>query len=265
MIADERRRMADLLDRLTDEQLGRQSLCAAWTVHQVAAHLTTYLRFGQLKMYVGMTLTAGDFDPFNEALAARDARRSTAQISSLLRRRAESRTTIPGSGYDPVLTDLVLHDLDVRLPLGIHRRIEPERLWVAFNHLTTVPALGFGIGSRLDGLRLEASDAGWVRGVGAPVRGRAQDLLLGVSGRAIALDALSGSGVDLLRERLNAEPEAPARRRTAKVARLMVSPSDHRSRLVGPRRAVHGPLVPAGLRTGLCPEESQGVATMKYP
>jgi hypothetical protein len=50
MVAAERRHMADLFAGLTREQLERQSLRDAWTVHEVAAHLTAYLRFGQLKI-----------------------------------------------------------------------------------------------------------------------------------------------------------------------------------------------------------------------
>jgi Mycothiol maleylpyruvate isomerase N-terminal domain len=46
MIVAERQHMADLLASLSQEQLARQSLCDAWTVHEVGAHLVTYLRFG---------------------------------------------------------------------------------------------------------------------------------------------------------------------------------------------------------------------------
>lgn len=49
MIVAERQHMADLLASLSQEQLIRQSLCDAWTVHEVGAHLVSYLRFGQPK------------------------------------------------------------------------------------------------------------------------------------------------------------------------------------------------------------------------
>ncbi|MBA2767827.1 MAG: maleylpyruvate isomerase N-terminal domain-containing protein, partial [Sporichthyaceae bacterium] len=39
MIAEERRRAADLIEPLTAEQLRTPSLCGKWTVHDVAAHL----------------------------------------------------------------------------------------------------------------------------------------------------------------------------------------------------------------------------------
>src|SRR5579859_2859393 len=119
MIVAERRHMADLFEGLTEEQLAQQSLCDAWTMHEVAAHVATYLRFGQLKIYTCMTLGAGDFEPGNQWLARRFARHTTPELVAMLRRYSTSTTTIPRSGYDPVLTDLVLHDMDIRMPLGI--------------------------------------------------------------------------------------------------------------------------------------------------
>ena len=38
-IAQERTMLADVLDGLTEDQWQTQSLCSAWTVHDVAAHL----------------------------------------------------------------------------------------------------------------------------------------------------------------------------------------------------------------------------------
>src|ERR1700733_10699109 len=83
MIVAERQHMADLLASLSQKQLARQSLCDAWTVHEVGAHLVTYLRFGQLKIYLCMLAGAGNFAPGNERLARMYARRSTADLARL--------------------------------------------------------------------------------------------------------------------------------------------------------------------------------------
>ncbi|MEO7260933.1 MAG: maleylpyruvate isomerase family mycothiol-dependent enzyme, partial [Jatrophihabitantaceae bacterium] len=215
MIVDERRYIADLLSTLTPDQLRAPSLCEGWTVHDVAAHLITFLRFGQLKIYLGIVATAADLDRVNLWLTQRAARRSSDEIIEVLRRRAGSRVTVPRSGYDPVLTDLVLHDLDIRVPLGISRDVSGERLAVALHHLTSRASPGFTMGSRLDGLRFTATDTGWDHGTGAPVRGPAQTLLLGIGGRPAALDDLSGDGVPLLRQRLVSPQRAGALRRLA--------------------------------------------------
>lgn len=235
MIVDERRRAADLLDGLTADQLRQPSLCAGWTVHDVAAHLTTYLRFGQLKIYTAIVTTGADFDRFNILLTRRAARLPIDEIVARLRRHASSRTTIPRSGYDPVLTDVLLHDLDMRVPLDIARDTPEERLRVAFRHLTDQPSPGYAMGDRLHGLRLEATDTGWVHGNGPVVRGRAEALLLGIGGRPWAFDHLEGEGLTLLRSRVLGRTRPGTLHRLMAPLRVLASPPprDRRSREAG--------------------------------
>jgi uncharacterized protein (TIGR03083 family) len=244
MIVDERRHIADLLESLTPEQLRQPSLCTGWTVHDVAAHLVTYLRFGQAKIYFGIVTMAADFDRLNVMLTRRAARRTDAEIIALLRRRAGARTTIPRSGYDPVLADLMLHDLDIRVPLGIARQTPEDRLRVAFHHLATQPSPGFAVRSRLDGLRLETTDTGWRIGDGALVRGRADDLLLAMGGRRSGYTGLTGDGVPILRERIMSPPPKPGPLgRLAVPLRVLLSPPppDRRSRAaISPRLPAAG-------------------------
>ncbi|HEX8079108.1 MAG TPA: maleylpyruvate isomerase family mycothiol-dependent enzyme [Jatrophihabitans sp.] len=230
MIVDERRYLADLLSTLTPGQLQTPSLCAGWTVHDVAAHLITFLKYGQLKLYLGIAATAGDLDRVSLWLTRRAARKPDDEIIEVLRRGAGSRVTVPRSGYDPVLTDLVLHDLDIRVPLGISRDLSEQRLSVAFHHLTTRASPGFTMGSRLDGLRFTATDTGWDHGAGAAVRGPAEALLLAIGGRAALIDDLSGDGVPLLRQRLTTPQRAGALRRLAGPLGLLVRPQPRERR-----------------------------------
>jgi uncharacterized protein (TIGR03083 family) len=234
MIVAERQHMADLFASLSEEQLARQSLCDAWTVHEVAAHLVTYLRFGQLKIYLCMIVYAGNFAPGNERLARMYARRSTTDLVGCLRRHATAKTTVPRSGYDPVLADLVLHDLDVRIPLAIDRVIPEDRLAVAFHHLATVPSPGFAVGGRLSELRFEAVDTGWTSGHGAPVRGDAEAIVLAMAGRTAALPRLDGDGVAILSERVNQASRVPVPQRLMKMATTVLRPSPRRARHLGP-------------------------------
>lgn len=216
--------MADLLDGLDAGQLATPSLSTGWTVHDVAAHLTTYLRFGQLKLYWGIATMAADFDRLNRELTTRAARLPTAELTDRLRRWSTSRTTIPRSGYDPVLTDILLHDYDIRVPLGIGRDMPEDRLWVAFQHLAAKPSPGYSMGSRLAGLRLEAVDTGWASGSGSVVRGDAESLVLAMSGRAVGLDALEGDGLPLLRDRVAAPPPRGPLERLKTVVKVVVDP-----------------------------------------
>ncbi|HZN73746.1 MAG TPA: maleylpyruvate isomerase family mycothiol-dependent enzyme [Micromonosporaceae bacterium] len=232
MLVDERRQMANLLESLTADQLAQPSLCTEWTVHDVAAHLVTYLRFGQAKIYFGIVAYAADFDRLNVMLTRRAARRPSHEIIALLRRRAGARTTIPRSGYDPVLTDILLHDLDIRIPLGIQRDTPEERLRVAFHHLAVEPSPGYRMLSRLAGLRLQATDTGWVHGVGPLVRGPADTLLLGMGGRVVAIDQLDGDGVPLLRARVTTAPPLRPLQRLMLPLNVLLRPPppDRRSR-----------------------------------
>jgi uncharacterized protein (TIGR03083 family) len=230
MVVAERLHMAELLSGLSPEQLRTQSLCDAWSVREVAAHLATYLRFGQLKIYAGVVLGLGDLGPANEWLARHYARESDQRIIDRLARGTHSRVTVPRSGYDPVLADAVLHDLDVRIPLGLERRIPEEHLLVSFHHLANEASPGYAMGSRLEGLRIEATDTGWSAGSGAPVRGGIEDVLLSISGRRVALDRLEGDGAAILRERVLAGGPVPVGRRMGTVLGLLVSPSARRSK-----------------------------------
>jgi len=232
MIVDERRRAADLLDGLSEEQLNHPTLCDGWTVHDIAAHLVSYLRFGQAKLYLGILATGADLDTVNRRLTQWLARRPSSVLIQQLRHGAGSRITIPRSGFDPVLADIVLHDLDIRRPLGITRDIAEERLWVAFNHLTTKPSPGFTMGARLHGLRLVATDTGWTHGDGPLVRGDAESLVLAIGGRTAALDDVRGDGVALLRRRLAGTTRATPAQRIGVVLRVLVSPpaAERRSR-----------------------------------
>ncbi len=57
---------------------------------------------------------------------------------------------------------------------------------------------------RFEGLSLRATDQDWSWGQGHEIFGLSEALAMAMSGRAIALNDLSGSGVQLLRHRLNA-------------------------------------------------------------
>jgi uncharacterized protein (TIGR03083 family) len=234
LIVAERLRMADMLASLTDQQLRSASLCDGWTVHDVAAHLVTYLRCCQLKIYLAIITTGADFDRFNLLLTRRAARRSAGELTDLLRRRAAARSTIPRSGFDPVLADLMLHDLDIRRPLGILRSdSRAEQLWVACRHLATKPSPGFGAGSRLSGFRFAATDAGWRVGSGPLVRGTAEDILLAMGGREKGFAGLDGDGVAALHSRLAAQVKPGALRRLAAPLGVVLNPPARNRRSKG--------------------------------
>lgn len=200
-IADERRGLAALLSGLTAEQQATQSLCSGWSVHDVAAHLVVPLEVGIPKFALAMLACRGNFDRANVRLTREQARRPFGEITEVLRRKADSRFTPPGAGPEAPLTDLLIHGLDIRWPLGLPRDIPEERLHKSLTYLTAAPVGGVVPAGLLDGLRWEASDIDWASGDGPTVRGNAEALLLALTGRTTALRHLSGDGVSTLRSR----------------------------------------------------------------
>jgi len=201
-IADERRSVADLMSGLTAEQLAAQSLCHQWSVHDVFAHLIVPLEVGIPRFLLTMLACRGSFDRANVRLTREQARRSSEEIVEVLRRKADTRFTPPGSGPEAPLTDLLVHSLDICWPLGLTRAIPEERLRTSLTFLTGAPGGALVRKGRLDGLRLEASDLDWAHGSGPTVSGDAQALLLAITGRSKALEHLDGDGVPTLRGRL---------------------------------------------------------------
>jgi uncharacterized protein (TIGR03083 family) len=205
-IAAERRAVAEMAEGLSAEQLATRSLCGAWTVHDLLAHLLMPLETRPPRVFGALIRARGDFDRANMILTSRVSSRPTEELVAGLRARAESRFTPPGLGPGAPLTEVLVHGLDMRRPLGIPREIPGERLRASLDFLVSPRAKrGFVAKGRLDGLRLEATDLDWSWGEGVLARGRAESLLLALTGRAYGARELTGEGAALLLSRAPAE------------------------------------------------------------
>ncbi|PPK92658.1 uncharacterized protein (TIGR03083 family) [Kineococcus xinjiangensis] len=200
-IAEERRALADQLAALTPEQQASRSLCAAWSVHDVLAHLVMPLEVSTPKVALAVLLAGGNFDRANQRVTRRLAQRPFAEILEVLRRKADTRFTPPGSGPEVPLVDVLVHGLDIRWPLHLPRDVPEARLRKALTFLMTAPS-GLVRKGALTGLRFEAKDIDWSHGAGPVVSGTAEGLLLACTGRAAGLDTLVGEGAPTLRDRL---------------------------------------------------------------
>lgn len=180
-IADERRGLADLVSGLSVEQQATPSLCGEWTVRDVVAHLVVPLQVGIPKFALTMLVWRGNFDRANVRLARAQARRPFVELVDVLRRKAGSRFTPPGSGPEAPLSDLLVHSLDIAWPLRLTRDLREKRLRTSLTYLTAGPAPGFVARGALTGLRFEATDLEWAQGDGLPVRGTGEALLMAVT------------------------------------------------------------------------------------
>ncbi|MFN8017219.1 MAG: maleylpyruvate isomerase family mycothiol-dependent enzyme [Acidimicrobiales bacterium] len=200
LIAAERRRLADALDDLSVDEWATPSLCGAWTVHQVVAHLNVPFDVSAWSFVVAMAKARGRFDVANDRLA-RDlaARMGPAECTAGLRANAEHRFTPPGHGPEAPLTDVIVHGCDALHPVGRRVEVAPDAVAVA---LSAMVSRGGGRGfpvRDLDRLRLVPDDVDLVVGQGdLEVAGPGRSILAAVLGRTDMLGDLRGDGVAVL-------------------------------------------------------------------
>lgn len=201
-IADEREALADTLEELTAEQWQVQSLCEAWTVHDVAAHLLMPLVTPTPKVIAAMVRNLMNWDKANLTLTAGVASRSNRELVAGLREHSGSHFKPPGLGPEAPLTDVVVHGQDIRRPLGIARTIPIDRQLAILDYLTSTGAeRGFVKKGLVVDLRLNATDLDWSVGEGDVVEGPAEALMMALGGRSVAQADLAGDGVGVLAER----------------------------------------------------------------
>lgn len=199
MVHRERAALIADLQTLDEAQWEQDSLCAGWSVHDVAAHLIDTARTTRLGFLVGLARARFDFDRQNDRGVQQHRGPSPRHTLDRLREVAPRRSRPPGSP-DSRIVEEVVHGEDIRRPLGVVRNYPAEAVARALQYQVTTAAAMGGARERVAGLLLEAEDADLRIGAGQLVRGRAIDLLLAVSGRADGVAALNGGGVEQLRQ-----------------------------------------------------------------
>ena len=201
-VRTQRLEIADLLDGLDRDAWQAQSLCAGWTVHDVAAHLTLASRTTARLVLLAAVRARGDFDRMNADLARARARCfEPADLTAQLRESAASMRRAPGAGPTDLLVDVLVHGEDVARPLGRHRAVPVEAALHALRYARR--SRMYRNDRRLAGIRLVATDTDWSDGDGPhELRGATIDLLLVATGRAAGLATLTGSGLDRVAARM---------------------------------------------------------------
>jgi uncharacterized protein (TIGR03083 family) len=216
MLAAERRELADLAEGWTRDQWHTPSLCDGWRVQDVVAHVTMTAelppsRYLLLAVRHGMRL-----DHMLDQVARKAGRATPEDILRRLRSATDSRRHPPGRAGRHVLSDALVHGLDIRRPLRIGRTIPADRLRIALDTMSGLDAMPVAR-PRIAGLRLEASDLDWTIGDGQLVRGPADSLLLAIAGRAAGCEELQGPGLATLRNRMGLGTDLKARVKAAKL------------------------------------------------
>lgn len=197
-ITDERRQLATIFDSFTPEQWATPSLCDAWSVRDVAAHLVVPLIVPVWRFGIAMALARGNFGRANVTMTRQVVRAHGDRLPDLLAEHAAKRFTPPGHGPLAPLTDVIVHGQDILRPLGMTKPLDPQRLVAVLDY--TADNATSAERSRFDiPLRWEATDLDWARGSGAVVRGPAIALALILTGRRSAVADTTGEGSTHLR------------------------------------------------------------------
>ena len=196
LIEAEQREFVALLRELTPQQWTLPSGCDSWSVHTVVLHAAIHTHRG-----------------VREALTGSDQRMTLQQNdppAALIELLASPISTRFGWDTRLQLDELVIHQQDVRRPLGIPRAIPADRLSAVLSSILTrwVGTLaGIGARKRAKGLRLVATDIDWSAGAGPEVQGPGETLLMALAGRSVLTTALKGDGLTAFTQRASGNPQ----------------------------------------------------------
>jgi uncharacterized protein (TIGR03083 family) len=200
MAREEREEFAALLEGLTPQQWESPTLCEQWRVRDVVAHVIGYDPLSRLQLMRRMAKGLVTRGGANAVGVADYADKSPEELTALVREYAVPQGLTAGFGGRIALTDGMIHQQDIRRPLGIPRTIPPDRLRTALDFAKYAPRILGALRAR--GVRLVATDLDWSHGRGPEVRGTGEALLMAMAGRRAGLDDLDGPGKGKIAQRI---------------------------------------------------------------
>ncbi|KWX68728.1 maleylpyruvate isomerase family mycothiol-dependent enzyme [Mycobacterium sp. NAZ190054] len=198
MARAERADFADFLATLTPQQWDAGTLCSAWTVKDVVAHVISYEELG----FAGLIkrFARGRVVRANEVGVREYSSLTPEQLVAFLAEHVRPQGLTARFDGMIALVDGTVHQQDIRRPLGLPRTIPPDRLRRVLQLLPPNPRLG--VPWRIRGLRLRATDVDWEYGRGLEVTGPGEALMMALAGRVHSVDELTGPGRAVLAARL---------------------------------------------------------------
>ena len=200
-IENGRRAFGTYLASLTPDDWKRPSLCADWTVKDVAAHMLVIPTMAKGQVFRAFAGSGFNLAKMNAKLVrALTTEMSTADIAAKTTSSAASRSIPPGLKLKGVFNELAIHAADVAEAVGKPFDLPVEDYVACVDFLKGLQPV-FGAKKRVAGLTLRATDARWSTGSGPEVSGPSKQLLLALAGRRAAFDQLAGDGLATLRSR----------------------------------------------------------------
>ena len=198
-IDDQRGRLVDLLEDLSDQEWQHPSLCEGWTVRQVAAHVALQnTSWSAMPRGVVEIIKAGGMNGGIHAIARRHAQLPTERIIAEIRERIGVWRPLPTVSYRESAIDYLIHLQDIAIPLGRQVPMPVDVAAVAAERVWSSSRM-FHARRRFAGYRLVATDSGWAVGQGREVTGPISAILLLLTGRRAGLQDLTGPGAEALR------------------------------------------------------------------
>jgi len=195
----ERKALAADLDGLAKEQWDTPSLCDGWSVRDVVAHMTAATKLSAPKFFTKLVGSGFSFERVQNKGIAAERGSSPADTLARFKAQIDSKGRPPGP-VETILGETIVHAEDIRRPLG-EGHAYPTDAVVAVADFFKKSNLIIGSKKRIAGLTLQATDVDWRHGDGPVVEGPVLDLVVAMTGRKAALDALTGDGVKTLRSR----------------------------------------------------------------
>jgi uncharacterized protein (TIGR03083 family) len=142
-IADEFRRLADLLDGLPAASWDAPTLCDGWRAREVVAHLALPMWMSTPRFVFEIVRARGKINRAFDRSARRDATRPIADLVAALRADTLHAWKPPGGGHEGALVHVVVHSLDITVPMRLDRVLPEERMRIVLDSLTQPKTLKF--------------------------------------------------------------------------------------------------------------------------
>jgi uncharacterized protein (TIGR03083 family) len=183
MAAAEYLALGDLLEAVPATRWDTPSLCEGWRIREVVAHLTMPARYGEAEFMAELKDCDFDFGRLSNRIAERDAALPTSQLVGDVRSDVLQSWQPPGGGAMGALNHVVIHSLDITVPLNVQRRAPDATIRVLLDAMAGGGAEHFGVD--ISGMTLTATDLSWSAGSGPERSGTAEDLVLFMAGRKV--------------------------------------------------------------------------------
>lgn len=178
--------LADVLASLPEPDWDTPSLCEGWRIREVVAHMTMPARYSEEDFMAELRECEFDFTRLSNLVASRDAVLPVGDLVGNLRDDVMKHWTPQGGGFHGALNHVVIHSLDVTVPLGQPRSSADEAIRIVLDDLTQ----GGGhahFGTDISGKTYRATDIQWSFGSGPVVSSAAQALAAHFCGRSVPM------------------------------------------------------------------------------